>query len=131
MVHAEELARRISSDSVSRAACRNLYLPSDPDRCPVAAPRLCIDGIAMVQTDARYAGYSTAQAKNVYEELRQKIAAMPGVQSAVLIKDDPMTTIGLPVVVEHGGAETGPGVVAGAICASPGFFDLLKIPILY
>jgi hypothetical protein len=30
-----------------------------------------IDGIAMLETDARYAGYSATAAGNVYEELRR------------------------------------------------------------
>jgi len=90
-----------------------------------------VDGIAMLETDARYVGYSTAQAKNVYEELRQKIATIPGVQSAVLTRGEPMDTTGLPVVIEADRAETGPVKIAGAIWAGPGFFELLQIPILH
>ena len=67
-----------------------------------------IDGIAMLETDARYAGYSAAAAGNVYEELRRRVAAMPGVQSAVLTRGLPMQTVGVPVVVE-GAARSRPG----------------------
>jgi len=45
-----------------------------------------------------------------------------------------MQTIGVPVVVEGAGATAGPDIVsggAGAIWAGPGFFDALRIPILY
>jgi len=35
-----------------------------------------VDGVAMLETDARYAGYSPTQAGNVYEELRRRVAAL-------------------------------------------------------
>ncbi len=92
-----------------------------------------IDGIAMLETDARYAGYSTAAAGNVYEEIRRRVGAIPGVQSAVLTRGLPMQTDGVPVIVE-GAAAAGPDgatAVAGAIWAGPGYFDMLRIPILF
>ena len=49
-----------------------------------------IDGVAMLETDARYAGYSATDAGNVYEEIRRRVAAIPGVQSAVLTRGLPM-----------------------------------------
>jgi hypothetical protein len=93
-----------------------------------------IDGVAMLETDARYAGYSTAAAGNVYEDIRRRIGAMPGVQSAVLTRGLPMQTAGVPVIVEGAAAIGGPDAaspIAGAIWAGPGYFDLLRIPILF
>lgn len=89
-----------------------------------------VDGVAMLETDARYAGYSATEARNAYEELRRRVAAMPSVQSAVLNRGLPMQTVGVPVVVDGAAATAGPGI-AGAIWAGPGYFDLLRIPILY
>jgi hypothetical protein len=89
-----------------------------------------VDGVAMLETDAAYAGYSPSQARNIYEELRQRIASIPGVQLAVLAKGDPMSPVGLPVVME-GSDVDGQGRPAGAIWAGPGYFDLLQIPVLY
>ncbi len=92
-----------------------------------------IDGIAMLETDARYAGYSLA-AGNLYEELRRRVAAIPGVHSAVLNRGLPMQMVGLPVVVDRATATAGPNAasgVAGAIWAGPGYFDALRIPILF
>jgi predicted permease len=93
-----------------------------------------IDGVAILETDARYAGYSTAALGNVYEEIRRRVAAIPGVQFAVLTRGLPMQTAGVPVIVE--GAAATPGMdaasrVAGAIWAGPNYFDVLRIPILF
>ncbi len=93
-----------------------------------------IDGLAMVETDPRYAGYSTTELSNVYEEIRRRVTAVPGVQSAVISRGLPMQTDGAPVVVEGGTVTAGPDAVsrrAGAIWAGPGYFDTLRIPILF
>jgi len=88
-----------------------------------------VDGIAMLQTDMRYANGSAAEARNIAEAFRRRVAAIPGVESAVLTRDLPMGVTGTRIVV---GAEgTGPAVEAGAIWASPGYFELLRIPILF
>jgi predicted permease len=97
-----------------------------------------VDGIAMLETDTRYAGYSATDARNAYEEIRRRVAAIPGVQLAVLTRGLPMQTIGgMRVVVEGAEAAAGPQAAAGGagevvdIWAGPGFFDMLQIPILY
>ena len=93
-----------------------------------------VDGIAMLQTDARYAGYSSTDTTNIYEEIRRRVAAVPGVQSAVLMRGLPMQTDGVSVVVDGAAATADPGGAsrgAVAIWAGPGFFDMLRIPILY
>jgi putative ABC transport system permease protein len=93
-----------------------------------------VDGVAMLETDARYAGYSATEARNAYEEIRRRVAALPGVQSAVLTRGLPMQTVGVPVVVEGATAAAAPDLVsgvAGAIWAGPGYFDILGIPILF
>ena len=89
-----------------------------------------VDGVAMLESDARYAGYSATEAGSVYEELRRRVAAIPGVQSAVLTRGLPMQTTGTSLVVQDTGAAAEPVVVAG-IWAGPGFFDMLRIPVLY
>ena len=92
------------------------------------------DGVAMLETDARYAGYSAADTRNIYEELRRRVAALPGVQSAVLARGLPMQSNGMSdqLVVDGVAPADGPSAGAvGAIWAGPGFFDMLRIPILY
>src|SRR4029077_2789866 len=43
-----------------------------------------VDGVAMLETAARFAGYPTAAFVNIYDELLRRIAAVRGVQSAAL-----------------------------------------------
>jgi putative ABC transport system permease protein len=91
-----------------------------------------IDGVAMLETDARYAGYSAAAANNAFEEIRRRVSEIPGVQSAVLTRGLPMQTVGVPVVVE--GAAAGPDAGsrrAGAIWVGPGHFEMLRVPVLF
>jgi len=93
-----------------------------------------IDGVAMLETDTRYAGYSDSDAGQALEEIRRRIAASPGVQHAVLTRGLPLQREGFPVVVE--GTTAPAGVAASARRASatwigPGYFDALRIPILH
>jgi predicted permease len=92
-------------------------------------PGFAIDGVAMLETDARYAGYSATETRNVAEDIRRRVAAIPGVQSAVLTRGLPMQVTGMRLVAED--ATAGPAVVTGGIWAGPGYFELLRIPLLY
>jgi predicted permease len=89
-----------------------------------------VDGVAMLETDARYAGYSGARAANVYEELRRRVAATPGVQSTALTRGQPMDVTGMSLVVE-GATAVVPAPEVGRIWAGPGFFETLQIPVLF
>jgi predicted permease len=85
--------------------------------------------IAMIQTDARYAYESPVESRRKMEEIRRRIAEIPGVQSAVLSRGLPMQVSGVRVTTDQGrGGRAGP---AGAIWAGPGFFEMLDIPILH
>jgi predicted permease len=90
-----------------------------------------VDGVAMLETDVRFAGYSRAAATNVYDEILRRIAAVPGVQSAALLNGLPLRRTGAPIVVE--GATDGAASPGGAsmIWAGPGFFETLRIPLLH
>jgi predicted permease len=90
-----------------------------------------VDGLAMLETDLRYAGYTAEQQGNVYGELRRRIAAIPGVQSALLMRGLPMNATGLPIVIEGGSANGAAIVGAGAMWAAPGFFETMQIPLLF
>jgi putative ABC transport system permease protein len=90
-----------------------------------------VDGVAILETDARYAGYSATELRTVYDELRRRIGTIPGVQTAVLTRGLPMQTTGMPVYIEDARKGAEGSRVADAIWAGPGYFDLLRIPILY
>jgi predicted permease len=92
-------------------------------------PGFAVDGVAMLETDARYTGESADRQRNLYDELRRRIASLPGVQAAALTRGLPMRTTGTRLMID-GQSGTEP-VGAGMIWASPGYFDTLRIPILY
>ena len=75
LAHAQERARRVPGRRVGRAAWRNQHLRC---RCSSASQAarvgFAIDGVAMLETDARYAGYSAPAAAGVCEEIRRRVA---------------------------------------------------------
>jgi predicted permease len=90
-----------------------------------------VDGVAMLETDLRFAGYSEADARRVFDELLRRIEVIPGVQSAALLRGLPMDVNGVAIVVDGGDGQKGSTVEAAAIAAAPGFFDTLRIPLLH
>jgi predicted permease len=89
-----------------------------------------VDGVAMLETDVRFAGYSAAAARNLYDEILRRIAAVPGVQAAALSYGPPMERAGVPITVEDAG-DVGSAAPPSMIWAGPGFFETLRIPLLY
>ena len=89
-----------------------------------------IDGVALLQTDTRYAGYADGQARTAMEDVRRRIAASPGVQAAALTRGLPMEVTGARLVTDRPASNDEP-LGAGTIWAGAGFFDVLRIPILF
>jgi predicted permease len=90
-----------------------------------------VDGVAMLETDLRFAGYSETQAGTVYDELLRRIEAIPGVESAALLRGLPMEVNSVPIVVDSATGQQGSEVEAAMVDAGPGFFETLRIPLLY
>ena len=90
-----------------------------------------VDGVAMLETDLRFAGYSEADARRLFDELLRRIGAIPGVQSAALLRGLPMDVHGVAIVVDGGDGQKGSTLEAAAIDAAPGFFDTLRIALLH
>jgi predicted permease len=90
-----------------------------------------VDGVAMLETDLRFGGYPGARAASLYDELRRRIAAVPGVQSAALSRGMPMSIEGTVAIVVDGAPGETPSPLPGVIWAGPGFFETLRIPLLY
>jgi predicted permease len=87
-----------------------------------------VDGVAAVVTDVRYAGHTGTAARNVYDELLRRVAAIPGVESASLLRGLPMEAGALPIVIDGQTSTTGQ---ASMFEAGPGFLETMRIPLLY
>ena len=90
-----------------------------------------VSGVAMLETDLRFAGYSEPDARRLFDELLRRIAAIPGVQSAALLRGLPMDVNGVGIVVDSSDGQKGSTLEAATIAAAPGFFDTLRIPVLH
>lgn len=87
-----------------------------------------VDGVAMVETDLRFAGYSQNAGRSVYDNLLSRIHAIPGVESAALLPGLPMDVSGVSIVVD---SQQGSEVEAAVVDAGPDFFETLRIPLLH
>ncbi len=90
-----------------------------------------VDGVAMLETDARFAGYSESAAKTMYDDLLRRIQAIPGVEAATLLRGLPMASTGMSIVADSATAQPGSEVETTMLEAGPGFFETLRIPLLY
>ena len=90
-----------------------------------------VDGVAMLETDWRFAGYSESAAKTAHDDLLRRIEAIPGVESAALLRGLPMASTGMSIVVDSATGQPGSEVEFHMLEAGPGFFDTLRIPLLY
>ena len=105
--------------SLERA--EHMYLGFDPDH------------VLNVMLDVHQIGYDEARAKAFYRDLRDRVRAMPGVQSASLAFTVPlgMPSPGSPIFVE--GHPLAPGQVAPEVAFNridPGYFETMRVPLL-
>jgi putative ABC transport system permease protein len=88
------------------------------------------EGLAIIETDPIYAGYDAHRARAMFEDLRRRIAALPGVESAFV-------TTGLPVDGEFekefrlDAGKDGESFQVEGRSAGPGYFQTLGIPVLF
>jgi len=90
-----------------------------------------VERLAFIETDAAFAGYSDDRIRALHESLLQRVAALPGVESATL-------TVGPPPGWDGGGVATvdgyepieGESTYLPWIWAGPKYFDALGIPLL-
>jgi predicted permease len=98
-----------------------MYLGFDPDH------------VLNVMLDVRQIGYDETRAKAFYRELKDRVRAMPGVQSASLAFTVPlgMPSPGSPIYVE--GHPLAPGQVAPGVSFNsidPAYFETMRVPLL-
>lgn len=67
----------------------------------------------------------------MYEELRRRVAALPGVESVALSHGMPMQTAGATLVADGTAGAAGRAGRASSIWAGPRYFETLRIPILF
>jgi hypothetical protein len=90
-----------------------------------------VDGVAMIETDSRFTGYSVTHARGVYDELLRRTAAIPGVESAALARGLPIGITSQRLVLEGAAGDRGSSVGAVMISAGPGYLETLRIPLLH
>jgi predicted permease len=90
-----------------------------------------VSGVAMLETDLRFASHPEAAVRTMYDNLLPRVRAIPGVESAALLRGLPMEANGTTIVVDRVAADDGAGVEATIVDAGPGFFDTLRIPLVY
>jgi predicted permease len=90
-----------------------------------------VDGVAMLRTDPRSAGYADGRTAVLFDELRTRIGRLPGVDTTVLVRGVVMSPAGLPVVLEGDDTSARSTRDAGSIWVDTGFFEALDIPILF
>jgi putative ABC transport system permease protein len=90
-----------------------------------------VDGVAMLETDMRFTGYSATHSRTVYDEFLRRTAAIPGVESAALTRGLPMEITGQRLVVEGTAGDRESSVRAVMVSAGPGYLETLSIPLLH
>jgi putative ABC transport system permease protein len=118
------------SVSVLLLGCASIFLQwADAERTtPIG---YAVDGVAMLETDSRFTGYSATHARTVYDELLRRTAATPGVESAALTRGLPMEISGRQLVVEGTPGNRESSVAAVMISGGPGYLETLRIPLLH
>jgi predicted permease len=105
--------------SLERA--EHMYLGFDPDH------------VLNLMLDVRQIGYDETRAKALFRELKDRVRAMPGVQSASLAFTVPlgMPSPGSPIYVE--GHPVAPGQVVPGVSFNsidPEYFETMRVPLL-
>jgi predicted permease len=90
------------------------------------------DGVLLVNLDARRAGYQNARLLDLYSDLLEQVSALPGVTSASLSANTPLSG-GIwseSILLEGQAPQPGGGLSAHFNKVSPGYFATMRTPLL-
>ena len=89
-----------------------------------------VDGVAILETDPRYAGYAGPAARQFHETLLERVRAIPGVNAAVLSNGAPIDgfTGSRRLVLDD---SRDPTTLIEWKWAGPEYFTTLRIPVLF
>jgi predicted permease len=90
-----------------------------------------VQGVAYLQIDPRFAGYTPQRAQTFYASALDKIRAIPGVRAAALASDPPGNIQHNDALRIPGMTQEGEGRSSAWLTAGPDYFETLNIPILY
>jgi predicted permease len=92
-----------------------------------------VDDLAFVETDAGFAGHVGDEAAALYETVRDRIAALPGVESATRAARPPLGFSGTisELVIDGYAPADGEVISVRSAWAGPWYFETLQIPLLY
>jgi predicted permease len=89
-------------------------------------------GVALLSVDHQHRQYSQTEGRQVLDELVGRVRALPGVESAAVARTVPLGFVRMYVDIHAAGAppsrESAEAVSGNMV--SPGFFELLRIPLL-
>jgi putative ABC transport system permease protein len=90
------------------------------------------DRVLIVQTDLRNAHYPAGRMRPTFEEMRQRLAAIPGALSASYSFITPVAGVMIvtPIEVEGGTPQSGPDSQIASNFVSQGYFETLGTPLL-
>lgn len=97
-----------------------------------ADPGFNPDRVLKMAVDLGLQGYDAARAKNFYDELAVRVAALPGVESAAWSRAVPLSGGGIrtSVYVDGYAPPLGEDLQVGLDVVGPSYFETLRIPLL-
>ena len=90
------------------------------------------DGVLLVNLDARHAGYQNARLLNLYRDLLERVRVLPGVMSASLSANTPLSG-GIwseSILLEGQAPQSGEGLSAHFNTVAPRYFATMRTPLL-
>ncbi|HVH29175.1 MAG TPA: ADOP family duplicated permease, partial [Vicinamibacterales bacterium] len=92
-------------------------------------PGFAVQGVALLGTNPRYAGYTDADARRVNQEILRRIQTIPGVQ-AIFATSGPAVGSSVGREIELEDIPMAQRQSVESAWASPGYFETLQIPLL-